>query len=388
MIESVRLDGAGKKLTYGMVGGGANSFIGSVHRKAAAFDGKCIIAAGAFSQDYQNTLETGAALGIEDDRLYKDFYQMAQQEAKRADKIDFVIIAAPNYVHYEASKAFLQAGISVVCEKPLVGTVEQGEELKKLAEDNDLLFCVTYSYAAYPLVRQMKKLVDDGKLGEILVVMGEYPQDWLIELMEKESKQAAWRTDPKVAGISNCTGDIGSHIEHMVGYITGLKIKRLLARLDVVGAGRSLDTNSSVMLEYENGGTGMYWSSQVAIGNDNGLKIRIYGTKGAVEWEQENPNTMKLTYAGQPSQILNRGHGYLDDVAQSRIPSGHPEGYNEAFANLYSEFADALIKKLSGEKLTPADIKFFTIDQGIEGVKFIRACVESSSKDATWTIVN
>jgi len=384
MIESSKSSSARIKLRYGMVGGGAGAFIGDVHRKTAAFDGKCALTAGAFSRDFEVTKQTGKELGLAEERFYPDFKAMAEEEAKRADGIDFAVIAAPNYAHYDAAKAFLENGIHVVCEKPLTFTVEQAQDLKRLAEEEGLLLCVMYSYSGYPMLHQARAMVRAGEIGEVLMVMGEYPQDWLIEVIEGESRQAAWRTDPAMAGVSNCTGDIGSHIENTAAFVTGLKIKRLLARLDIVGAGRTLDTNSAVLLEYANGATGMYWSSQVAVGNDNALKIRVYGTKGSLEWEQEFPNVLRFTKAGEPAQTLNRGHGYLYPDAASRLPSGHSEGYHEAFANIYSKYADALLKLNAGQALDAADLDFPGVDEGIEGVKFIHACVESSKRDSAW----
>jgi len=387
MIESSKSSSAQAKLRYGMVGGGEGAFIGDVHRKTAAFDGKCVLAAGAFSRDFEVTRRTGAGLGLEADRLYPDFEAMALEESRRADGIDFAVIAAPNFAHYDAAKAFLDNGIHVVCEKPLTFTVDQAKDLKQLAAQRRLLFCVMYSYSGYPMLHQARRMVREGGIGQVLMVMGEYPQDWLIEVIEGEQRQAAWRTNPAMAGASNCTGDIGSHIEHTAAFVTGLKIKRLLARLDIVGADRVLDTNSAVLLEYENGATGMYWSSQVAVGNDNALKVRVYGTKGSLEWEQEFPNVLRFTKAGEPTRTLNRGHGYLYPEAASRLPSGHSEGYHEAFANIYSRFADALLKLKAGENLDAADLDFPGVDEGIEGVKFIHACVESSKKDSAWVVL-
>ena len=387
MIESSKSSAAQGKLRYGMVGGGEGAFIGDVHRKTAAFDGKCVLTAGAFSRDFEVTKRTGMALGLDEERLYPDFTSMAAQESNRADGIDFAVIAAPNYIHYDAAKAFLEQGIHVVCEKPLTFTVEQAQSLKCLAQEKGLLFCVMYSYSGYPMLHQARRMVREGEIGQVLMVMGEYPQDWLIEVIEGEQRQAAWRTNPAMAGVSNCTGDIGSHIEHTAAFVTGLKIKRLLARLSIVGSGRTLDTNSAVLLEYENGATGMYWSSQVAVGNDNALQVRVYGTKGSLEWEQEFPNVLRFTKAGEPTQTLNRGHGYLYPDAASRLPSGHSEGYHEAFANIYSRFADALLKLKAGENLDAADLDFPGVDEGIEGVKFIHACVESSKKDSAWVVL-
>jgi len=385
MIESSKANIDSKVLRYGMVGGGEGSFVGDVHRIAAVFDGKCKISAGCFSRDYDNTLKTGSMYGISTDRLYKNFNEMADAEVKREDCIDFVSIVTPNFQHYEIAKKFLSKGINVLCEKPLVFTVLEAEELENLAKEKGVLFCITYAYSGYPMVKQARQLIKDNKLGEILIVMGEYPQDWLISTVEKEgSRQAAWRTDPKQAGVSNCIGDIGTHIENTVSYITGLKINSLCAMLDIIGEDRTLDTNASVMLKYNNGASGIYWASQVAIGNDNALKIRIYGTKGSIEWSQENPNYLNVAYIGQPKIIMSRGQGYLDTIAASRTPSGHPEGYYEAFANVYTSFASALLKKMSGEVLKGEDLDFPNAEAGVDGVKFINACVNSSKAGAIW----
>jgi len=385
MIEGSKVDNASKVLRFGMVGGGEGSFIGDVHRKAAAFDGKCRLTAGCFSRDHDNTLRTGANLGLPADRLYRSYGEMAAAEAAREDGIDFVSIVTPNYEHYGIAKEFINRGVSVVCDKPLVLTVEEAQELVELAKRKDVLFCVTYTYSGFPMVKQARHLVRSGKIGEILMVMGEYPQDWLITNIEKEGqKQAAWRTDPKQAGVSNCIGDIGSHIENTVAYITGLKIKSLCAKLDIIGEGRTLDTNGSVLVKYDNGASGVYWASQIAIGNDNALKVRIFGTLGSIEWIQENPNYLYVTYRGQPTQILSRGQGYLDAAAASRIPPGHPEGYYEAFANIYSKFAGALLKKKAGETLGEADMDFPDAEAGRDGVKFINACVKSSRAGSVW----
>jgi len=385
MIESSQSDGVTGTLRYGMVGGGDGAFIGDVHRKAAALDGKCALVAGCFSRDPAVTAKTGAALGIQQERLYASYQEMAAAEAKREDRPDFISIVAPNSTHFEAAKAFLERGFHIVCEKPLTLEVWQAEELQRLANARGLLFCVMYSYSGYPLVAQARQLVRDGRIGDILMVMGEYPQDWLVDPIEKGGqKQAAWRTDPERAGISNCTGDIGSHVEHMVAHMTGLKIDSLCARLETIGEDRMLDTNSSILLTYEGGATGMYWSSQIAIGNDNGLKVRIYGTKGAIEWSQEEPNTMKVTFAGKPSQIYSRGHAYLYPAAASRLPSGHTEGLLEAFANIYNRFATAVLKKKAGLELGGDDLDFPGLAEGTDGVRFIHAAVQSAHTDSAW----
>lgn len=387
MIESSKSGKGASTLRYGMVGGGQGAFIGDVHRKAVNLDGKAEIAAGCFSKDYQNTLATGASLGIAEDRLYKSFEEMAVAEGKRTDKIDFVIIVTPNHLHAPAAKAFLQNGIHVVCDKPLTPSVQEAEELAQLAKAKNLLFCVTYTYTGYPMVKHIREMVKRGDIGDIRFVNAEYPQEWLARPIEKDGqKQAAWRTDPSQTGRSNCVGDIGSHIENMVSYLTGLRIQAVCARLDTFVAGRVLDDNATIMVNYTSGAKGLYWSSQIAAGHDNALRVRIYGTKGAIEWAQENPNYARVSMLDQPTQYLSRGRDalYPQAAKYSRIPSGHPEGYFEAFANIYTTFINALSKKLSGAALTAEDLDFPQLPEGIDGVKFINACVDSSQQGAVW----
>jgi len=375
------------RLKYGMVGGGKGAFIGDVHRKSIAMDGKAEIVAGCFSQSYKNTLETGEFWGLAKDRLYKNYEDMIKAEAKRPEKIDFIIIVTPNISHYPVAKLALENGIHVVCDKPLATNSRDAQELAKLAAKKDLMFCVTYAYSGFPIIKHMREMIANGELGTIRFVAGEYPQDWLATPLEKTGqKQAAWRTDPKWAGISNCVGDIGSHIEHMVSYLTGLEIESLCARLDTFGEGRVLDDNASIMLNYKGGAKGLYWSSQIAVGHDNGFRVRIYGTKASLEWAEENPNYCKVAFIDKPTVRLSRGRDKMYPRAQalSRLPSGHPEGYFECFANVYSTFLTALNKKMAGEPLTNDDLDFPNIQEGIRGVKFIEKCVESSKKGAVW----
>ena len=375
------------RLKYGMVGGGKGAFIGDVHRKAIAMDGKAELVTGCFSQSYQNTLETGEFWGLAKDRLYKDYEQMIKAEAKRPKKIDFIIVVTPNISHYPIAKLALENGIHVVCDKPLTTSSRDAQELANLAAKKRLLFCVTYAYSGFPIIKHMREMIANGELGTIRFVAGEYPQDWLATPLEKTGqKQAAWRTDPKWAGISNCVGDIGSHVEHMVSYLTGLEIESLCARLDTFGQGRVLDDNASIMLNYKGGAKGLYWSSQIAVGHDNGFRVRIYGTKASLEWAEEDPNYCKVAFIDKPTVRLSRGRDKMYPRAQalSRIPSGHPEGYFECFANLYSTFLTALNKTLAGEPLTKDDLDFPNIQEGIRGVRFIEKCVESSKKGAAW----
>jgi predicted dehydrogenase len=387
MIEGQASGGKTPKLRYGMVGGGQGAFIGDVHRKAIAMDGKAEIVTGCFSQTYDNTLATGDALGLPKERLYRTFDDMIRSEAKRKDRPDFMIVVTTNNAHYPAAKLALENGFPVVCEKPLATSSKDAAELARLSKDKGLMFCVTYAYSGYPMVAHIRDMITAGEIGDVRFVNAEYPQEWLATKLENTGqKQALSRTDPKVAGISNCVGDIGSHIEFMVSHMTGLRIESLCARLDHFGAGRPLDDNATIMINYAGGAKGVYWSSQIAIGHDNALRLRIYGTKGAVEWFQESPNNARVSFLDRPSGTISRGRDPMSPRAQglSRIPSGHPEGYFEAFANIYATYITALSKKLRGEALTQADLDFPGVDEGVRGVRYIEKCVESSAKGAVW----
>lgn len=389
MPIEARATGAARRggITYGMVGGGKGAFIGSVHRQAIAMDGAAELAAGCFSATFRNTVDTGASLGVPRDRLYKDYETMIHAEAARPDGIDFLVIVTPNHLHYPIARLALQNGLHVVCDKPLTTSSVQARELGALARRKKLLFGVTYTYTGYPMVRHMREMVAHGELGDIRFVAAEYPQDWLAAPLERTGqKQATWRADPKQAGISNCVGDIGSHVENMVSHVTGLEIRSLLARLDRFGKGRALDDNASVLVEYEGGAKGIYWASQVAVGKDNGLRLRVYGTKASLEWSQENPNYCEVGYLGKPTTRLSRGRDPLYPAAQriSRIPAGHPEGYFEAFANIYTAFVAALRKRKAGQPLSEEDLDFPNVNDGIRGVRFIERCVASSKNGASW----
>ena len=387
MIEQSADAKAGVKLRYGMIGGGQGAFIGDVHRKSIALDGLAELTAGCFSRSVDNTVATGKALGLAPDRCYKTFEEMAEGEAKRPDKIDFVVIVTPNDSHFAAAKAFLNSGIHVVCDKPLTWEVAEAQELADLAKKNKLLFGVTYTYTGYPAVKHIREMIRKGEIGEIRFVNAEYPQEWLATPIEKgDAKQAKWRTDPKISGKSNCVGDIGSHAENMVSYMTGLKIKSLCARLDKFVEGRVLDDNASIMVEYEGGAKGMYWSSQIAVGYDNALRVRIFGSKGTIQWFQELPNYIEIFKLDKPKEYWSRGRDGFYPHAQSysRIPGGHPEGYFEALGNLYKTYMGALTKLKAGQTPSEADLDFPAAEMGIDGVKFINKCVESSGKGAVW----
>jgi predicted dehydrogenase len=378
-------------LTYGMVGGGEGAFIGEVHRKAIALDGKATLVSGCFSTDYGNTLQTGGGLMLEEDRLYRSYEEMAVGEGdKQDDTIDFVVIVTPNFTHYSVAKIFLENGINVVCDKPFTVTSEQAIELKQLADDNGLAICVTYTYTGYPIVKHVRGMIANGDIGDIRFVNAEYPQDWLSTLLEDSGqKQAEWRSDPEKSGGSNCVGDIGSHIENMVSYMTSLKIERLSARMDTIVKGRRLDDNATIMVDYQDGSKGLYWCSQIAVGNDNGLRVRIFGSKGSIEWAQENPNYVTVGSLEGPTQIISRGRDAIYPIGESfsRIPAGHPEGYFEAFANVYKAFISYLAKTQNGTELLPEDLDFPGATMGIAGVKFIEKCVESSAANAAWVIM-
>lgn len=380
-----------KKLRYGMVGGDLNAFIGGVHRTAINYEGKAFLTAGCFNPIEEANRECGEFYQLDNDRIYSTYQEMADKESQREDKIDFVSIVTPNFLHYTVAKAFLEKGINIVCEKPLTFKIEEAEELKKIAEEKDILFAVNYSYSGNVMVKEAKELVENGTIGEVINVNAEYLQEWLIDDIgvgdQTMNKLSAWRKDSSKAGISNCVGDIGSHIEHTISYITGLKLKRVAAILDYFG--QPLDLNANILVEFENGAHGVFSSSQVCAGHMNGLVVRIFGTKGAIEWVQENPNILHVTLKGQPTQIYNRGMAYMSNRAASasRIPSGHPEGLYVAFANIYKVYINALLKKINGEELTRDDYDFPSFEDGIAGVNFIYACVESSKQDSAWVNV-
>lgn len=377
-----------KKCTYGMVGGALDSFIGVVHRQAISFE-NASLTAGCFSRDREKNDACAAHYGLSEDRVYADFQEMAFKEGSRPDKIDFVSIVTPNHTHYAAAKAFLEQGIHVFCEKPLCFTVEEANELATLAREKDLLFGVGYSYSGYAMVKEARELVKRGDIGEIININAEYLQEWLVDDVSHEedamTRLSMWRKDPDIAGGSNCVGDIGTHIEHTVSYITGLHLKRVAAKLDYFG--NQLDLNANILVEFDNGAHGVFCASQICVGHMNGLTLRIFGTKGAIEWQQETPDVLHVTLKGQPTQIYNRGMGYVSPytASVSRIPSGHPEGLHIASANIYRSFITAVKKHQNRPGNFIPD--YPTVTDGINGVRFIRACLNSSQNDAAWVTV-
>ena len=377
---------SGRRLRLGMVGGGQGAFIGAVHRIAARLDDRYQLVAGALSSAAARAHASAEGLGIAPERSYDDFATMASAESARADGIDVVAIVTPNHLHYAAARAFLEAGIHVICDKPLTTNIAQAKELAQLAHDNKRLFAVTYNYSGYPMIRQARELASNGTLGSLRVVQVEYPQDWLTTAAENTGlKQAEWRTDPERAGSGGCIGDIGSHAYHLACYVTGLQLESLCAELSTFVDGRKLDDNAQIMLRFAGGARGLLWASQVAPGNENGLRLRVYGSAGGIEWKQENPNQLWHTSFAQPTQLITRSGSGASDGANrlSRIPPGHPEGYLEGFANIYSEVADALQSVIHGNALDAA-VDFPTVEDGVRGVEFIEAAVESSTAGAKW----
>lgn len=376
-------------IRYGMVGGGMKALIGEVHRKALKFDNRVELVAGCFSSHADRNAEVGVEYGLDPARVYANYEEMAKAEAAREDGIDFVSVVTPNNTHYAVCKAFLEAGINVVCEKPLCFTVEQAEELQKLSREKGLLFGVTYTYTGYVMSKVMKEMIAEGKIGKVVSVNAEYAQDWLLgELATGNNTQtniAVWRTDPAVSGAANCVGDIGTHIENYVHYVTGLKIKRLIATTNKYG--KALDLNANIIVEYENGVNGAYWCSQVAAGHYNGLAVRVYGDKGALEWAQEDPEHLRYTPMDGATQLLARGTGCIKEkaAAQGRLPSGHPEGLVTAFANIYRNYVSALVAKKNGADAEVYD--YPRVEDGVNGVRFVKAVVESAANGSKWVEV-
>jgi predicted dehydrogenase len=387
MVIEAGSTGAGqRRIRLGMVGGGHGAFIGAVHRIAARIDDEFELLAGALASDPIRAKASAAELGIASDRAYGSFEEMAEAEAARADGIEAVSIVTPNHMHGPVARAFLKAGIHVICDKPLTTTVAEAEELVELVRKTGKVFVVTHNYTGYPMVRQARAMVANGDLGEIRLVQAEYLQDWLTEPLEASGhKQAAWRTDPSRSGAGGCIGDIGTHAYNLACFVTGLQLDELLAQLSTFVGGRRLDDDVQILLKWKGGAKGMLWASQVAVGNENGLALRVYGTKGGLEWAQENPNHLWFTPYGQPKQLLTRGGaGALRDAARvTRVPSGHPEGYLEGFASIYAEAARAIRARQAGKTPDPA-VVFPTIADGLAGVKFIEAAVSSSASNGTW----
>lgn len=373
------------RLKLGMVGGGQGAFIGAVHRIASRLDGKWELVAGAFSSDPVRAANSAAELGIAPDRAYADYAQMAQAEALRPDGIDAVAIVTPNHLHAAVATAFLQAGIAVICDKPMTATLAEAEELADLVARSGTPFILTQTYTGYPMVREARALVADGAIGQLRHVQVEYLQDWLLGPVEQSGqKQAVWRTDPKLSGEGGCIADIGTHALNLATFVTGAALTEVLADLTAFGQGRLLDDNAAVLLRFSSGAKGMIWASQIAPGTKNALRLRITGDRGGLAWDQEHPEILEFTPAGEPTRILRRGGESVSTPA--RIPAGHPEGYLEAFATLYADAAELIAKAGFGSG-TKAKLNLPNAQDGLLGMRFVTACVRSSAHGGQWTEV-
>jgi predicted dehydrogenase len=381
-----------RKIRYGMVGGGRGAFIGAVHRIAANIDGQIELVAGAFSSDPEKSKASGADFFLSPDRVYGSYQELVTQEAALpADqRIDFVSIVTPNHVHFPAAKAALEAGFHVLSDKPATFDLAEAKELAAIVKKTGRLYGLTHNYTGYPLVKEARHLVHSGKLGKIRKVVVEYPQGWLATRIEASGqKQAAWRTDPKRSGAAGCIGDIGTHAENLAEYITGLQISELAADLTAFVKGRKLDDDGNVLLRFKGGAKGVLHSSQISVGEENNLNIRVYGELGGLEWHQNEPNTLLVKWMDQPMQVYRTANGYLSDAAKAagRTPPSPPEGYLEAFANIYKNFATAIRARQAGKKLAKDDVAndYPKIEDGVRGMAFIEAVVASSKANAAWT---
>lgn len=380
-----------RKLRMGMVGGGEGSFIGAVHRMAANLDGQIELVCGAFSSDPEKSKRSGKALFLNENRCYGSFEEMMKSEKKLPQdvRMDFVSIVTPNHVHFAPAKAALESGFPVIIDKPLSFDLQEGLALKAIVKKTNLPFALTHTYTGYPMVKQARAMIKAGKLGKINKISVEYPQGWLSEKLEDSNqKQAVWRTDPSRSGKSGCYGDIGTHAVNMAEYVSGLNIKKVLSKLSTVVDGRLLDDDASALLEFENGVPGLLAASQISTGEENGIRIRVYGQSGGLEWNQEFNNTLLVKWQDKPSQIMRTGtnNSYLEEesLANTRIPAGHPEGYLEAFANIYRNFAFALRSNFYGDKIDSNIFDYPSIDDGVHGMALVDAIVESSEKGNIW----
>lgn len=382
-----------RKLRMGMVGGGKDAFIGAIHRYAANMDGLIELCCGALSINPQIAKESGEMLFLPKERTYLTYEEMMQKESKmpKEKRMDFVTVVTPNFAHFAPAMLALDNGFNVVIEKPMTFTLDEAKQLKKKVEKTGLTLCLTHTYSGYPMVKQAKAMIKDGALGKIRKIYVEYPQGWLSKLSEREGNaQAAWRTDPKKSGKAGAMGDIGTHAAHLAEYISGLKITKLCADLNVVVKGRHLDDDGGVLLKFDNNASGVLIATQVAAGEENALKIRLYGEKGGLEWAQHEPNTLLVKWLDEPTQILRAGNNYTKHLSSfatknCRTPGGHPEGYLEAFGNIYHNFAQTLMTKMEGKKPTKEMLDFPGVDDGVRGMAFIDCVVASGQSDQKWT---
>ncbi|WP_316823216.1 Gfo/Idh/MocA family oxidoreductase [Pedobacter gandavensis] len=378
-----------RKMRMGMIGGGKDAFIGAVHRIAANMDGQVEFCCGALSVNPEVGKQSGKELFLDDDRIYENYQEMIEKESQLpADKrIDFVTIVTPNFAHFAPAMMALDHGFNVVIEKPIALSLDEARQLQEKVKETGLVLCLTHTYSGYPMVKQAKAMVKEGKLGAIRKIMVEYPQGWLSTLTEREGNAgAAWRTDPAKSGKSGCMGDIGTHAAQLAEYISGLKISKLCADLNIVVPGRGLDDDGNVLLKFDNGANGVLIASQIAAGEENALKIKVYGEKGGLEWHQMEPNTLIVKWLNEPAQIYRAGQAYLSDIAKhnTRVPGGHPEGYLEAFANIYRNFALTIGAISQGQQPTEAMLDFPKVEDGVRGMAFIENVVASSASDQKW----
>lgn len=381
-----------RKLRMGMIGGSTDAFIGAVHRKAAALDGEIELICGAFSSDPKKSKATGEALSLNPHRVYKSFAEMIEKEKNLPgdQRMDFVSIVTPNYVHFEPARLALENGFHVIIDKPLAFNLTEAKTLKKLVDKTGLVFALTHTYTGYPLVKEARYRVASGQIGKVRKVYVEYPQGWLSTFLEGTGqKQASWRTDPSRSGAGGAIGDIGTHAANLAEYITGSEITEINALLNIVVKGRKLDDDSSMLIKFKNGASGVLMATQVAAGEENNLNIRVYGEKGGLEWRQEEPNTLVMKWLDKPKEIVRAGWGYLSDAAKknTRTPSGHPEGYLEAFANIYMAFARAVRDYKPGKKVNPAKYDFPDVEDGVKGMAFVETVIKSSATNRKWTKV-
>lgn len=382
-----------RKLRMGMVGGGKDAFIGAIHRIAANMDGLIELSCGVFSINPEIAKDSAESLFVPAERTYFSYEEMIKKESELpADKkIDFVTIVTPNFAHFAPAMMALEHGFNVVIEKPMAFNLDEAKQLKKKVEETGLLLCLTHTYSGFPMVKQAKAMIGEGKLGKVRKIYVEYPQGWLSKLSEREGNaQAAWRTDPKKSGKAGCMGDIGTHAAHLAEYVSGLKITKLCADLNIVVEGRALDDDGAVLLKFENGASGVLMASQVAAGEENAIKIRIYGEKGGLEWTHQDPNTLLVKWLDEPTQILRAGSNYTKNLSSfathnCRTPGGHPEGYLEAFGNIYRNFALTLQAKLNGTIPTKEMLDFPGTEDGVRGMAFIDNVVASAQSNEKWT---
>jgi predicted dehydrogenase len=377
-----------RKVNMGMVGGGRDAFVGNIHRMAARLDGEIELVAGAFSLDPEKAIRSGQDLFLDPKRVYRDYQTMAEREAELplGKRIDFVSIVTPNNAHFPIAKQFLEAGFNVVCDKPMTFDLEEALALRDIVNRTNKVFVVTYNYTGYPMVKEARELVRRAALGSILKIVVEYPQGWLLRPIDAEGqKQAVWRTDPKQAGHSACVADIGTHAENLARYITGFTIDELRADFKTYVAGRRLEDDADLLLRYKEGARGVLHASQILAGEENDFNIRVYGTKGSLEWHQENPGNLIVKYPDAAKQIFRRGQPHLSEAAvrATRLPPGAPEGFIEGFANIYREAAHAIYAEVNGEVI-PQDLDFPTVEDGVKGMAFVTGAVQSTKEGGSW----